>query len=128
MSEDVNTTTQMDPAMQAANKLSSGRFKLAMPIMDGEKKYEELNYDFTALTGWELAKALDTGKAKASFDLSDVQALSLFAAAAAKCTEGIDAIDIRERLSAADATTAIKLSIIFFNSTSLAGSLRITNA
>lgn len=123
-----NTTPAFDPA-ESAKTVASGKFKLAKPIRDGEKEYNELTYDFNELTGWELAKAIDTGtigRQRDAFNLSDTQALSLFAAAAAKCTEGLDATDIRERLCAADATTAIKVAVIFFTGASLAGGMRIT--
>lgn len=119
----------LEARIQAAAKVSSGIFKLSVPIMDGDKEYTELNYDFNALSGWEFAKAVDagtTGRADA-FNITDTQALSLFAAAAGKCTQGIDATDVRERLGSADAITAIRLAAIFFNGTSLAGNRRITN-
>ena len=122
-----NDTPTMTP-VEAAEKVSKGFFKLLVPIQDGEQKHEKLAYDFNKLTGWELAKAIDSGTdrvANAS-GMTDVQALSLFAAAAAKCTEGLDATDIRERMSASDAIAAISVASIFFRGSLLAGSLRIT--
>lgn len=119
------------PAMspvEAAEKVSKGRFKLLVPIEDGEKQYDALTYDFNKLTGWELAKAIDgSGDRNANpSNVTDTQALSLFAVAAAKCTGGLDAKDIMERLSAQDAIAAISVASIFFRGSLLAGSLRIT--
>ena len=113
---------------EAAEKVSKGRFKLLVPIEDGEKKYDELTYDFNRLTGWELAKAIDNGADRNAnpSNVTDTQALSLFAVAAAKCTGGLDAKDIMERLSAQDAIAAISVASIFFKGSLLAGSLRIT--
>ena len=116
--------------LELADKIASGTLKLAMPIQDGDRTYTELKFDFKRLTGWELAKALsavrDTQRSRS--DISEPQALALFAAAAAKCTNGLDARDIRERMGAMDAVAAISMGQIFFRATLLAGSARITNA
>ena len=113
---------------EAAEKVSKGRFKLLVPIEDGEQKYDELVYDFNRLTGWELARAIDSGADRNAnpSNVTDTQALSLFAVAAAKCTGGLDEKDIKERLSAQDAIAAISVASIFFKGSLLAGSLRIT--
>ena len=114
--------------LEVANKVAKGKLQLTTPIQDGEKTYDELKYDMTALTGWELAKALDMGDSMGSSaknGINDTQALCLFAAAAAKVTEGLDSTDIRERLGAMDAVTAINISTIFFRGSLLAGSMRI---
>ena len=119
---------QLDP-LKMVESISKGRFQLTVPITDGEQKYDELRYDFTALTGWELASAIDMGTKPGgkSMDLSDTQALALFAAAAGKATDGLDATDIRERMGAMDSIAAIRVAQLFFNGSSLAGSLRFTN-
>lgn len=116
-----------DP-VKSAETLSQGKFKLRKPIRDGEKVYDELQYDFQALSAWELAKAIDAGTTGQSnvFRITDTQALSLFAAAAAKATAGLDATDIRERMGAADGLAAMRVASIFFNAFSLEGSLRFT--
>lgn len=116
-----------DP-IDAAKTVSKGRFKLEVPIRDGDRVYDELTYDFNSLTGWELARAMDgaASERRSLFNMTDAQALSLFAAAAAKSTGGLDATDIRERIGAADSIAAIKVAAIFFSGSSLAGSLRIT--
>lgn len=122
-----NAVPAMTP-IEAAEKVSHGVFKLAVPIMDGEQEYTELKYDFNALNGWELARAVDSGAGRNSnaSSISDTQALALFAAAAAKSTGGLDETDIRDRLSAMDAIAAISVTSIFFRGSLLAGSLRIT--
>ena len=115
--------------IEAAETVSKGKFTLRTPIRDGEKEYTYLKYDFNALSAWELAKAIDAGSSgrNDAFNMSDAQALALFAAAAAKCTEGgLDATDIRERMGASDGVAAIRVASIFFNGSSLAGSLRFT--
>ena len=126
--EETSTGTTAKTPMDAAEMVSRGRFKLAVPIEDGEQKYEELIYDFNKLTGWELARAMDDGadRNRNGSNINDRQALTLFATAAAKCTGGLDATDIRDRLSITDAITAISVASIFFRGTLLAGSLRIT--
>ena len=123
--------TQKPEAMtpvDVAEKVSTGKFKLASPIEDGDQRYEELTDDFNSLTGWELANAMDEGGKKSGnpTEITDTQALSLFAAAAAKRTGGLDATDIRDRMGALDAIAAISTAKIFFRGTLLAGSLRIT--
>ena len=117
---------------ELTQKISKGRLKLAAPIQDGDRTYDELRYDFGAMTGWELARAMDVGAGVAGPGagqaLTDTQALCLFAAAAARETEGLDATDIRERLGAMDAVTAIRVAGYFFRGSLLAGSARITSA
>lgn len=137
MSENQNKATATEEEkkspfnpMEAAETVSSGKFTLKTPIKDGERVYESLNYDFNALTAQELARAIDAGTngRHDAFGMTDLQGLSLFAAAAAKCTEGLDATDIRERMGAADGIAAIRVAAIFFNGSSLAGSLRFTKS
>lgn len=124
---------KFDPTMplKMAENLGKGKMKLYAPIVDGEKSYDEISYDFTKMTGWEFAKALDSGvtgmNGRNTTTLTDVQALALFAAAAAKCTPGLDATDIKERLGAMDAIGAINIASLFFKSSLMAASLRITN-
>lgn len=123
----VKEQTVFDP-LKAAETVSKGKFSLKVPIRDGEKEYDTLIYDFDTLTAWELAKAIDagaTGRGE-SLSLSAASALAIFAAAAAKNTNGLDATDIRERMSAADSVAAMRVAQIFFRGSSLAGSLRFT--
>lgn len=116
---------------EAARAVKHGKLKLAEPIQDGENTYDELEYDFGALKGLELARALDFGDGpKDSFRLTDVQALNYFACAAAKCQKsgGLDVIDIRERIGGMDAIKAIQLATVFFRASSRAGDKRLSKA
>lgn len=117
---------------KAAEAVKHGILRLAEPIYDGEKEYNELEYDFGALKGLEMARALDFGDGpKDSFRLTDVQALNYFACAAAKCQNlsgGLDATDIRERIGGMDAIKAIQLATVFFRASSRAGDRRLSKA
>lgn len=129
-----NATPPVNPfdPDEAAKAVKHGKLRLAEPIYDGEKEYNELEYDFGALKGLELARALDFGDGpKDSFRLTDVQALNYFACAAAKCQEhpgGLDATDIRERIGGMDAIKAIQLATVFFRASSRAGDRRLSKA
>lgn len=115
--------------LETTEKVASGKYRLVQPIKDGDRVYEELEYDFNKLTGWELARALNAGSDRTGSNptaITEMQALALFAAAAGKCTEGLDATDIRERMGAADAIAVIGMATVFFRGSLLAGSLRIT--
>ena len=102
-------------ADEIAAKLEKGTLKLHTPIKGGGKELTEIGYDFTALTGWEYAEALDAdANATNAFRLTRKQAVSLFAAAVAKETPELDAKDVKERLSAKDAVQAVNLATIFF--------------
>ena len=113
---------------EAAEHVARGKLELKVPIIDGEREYTELKYDFNALTALEMARAMDKGAGRVpdAFGTSKEQALSLFATAAAKATGGLDATDILQRLSVLDGVAAIRVAAIFFNSTSMAGSLRFS--
>ena len=126
--EDKPKINPFDPD-EAAKAVKHGKLILAEPIEDGEKVYDELEYDFGALKGLELARALDFGDGpKDSFRLTDVQALNYFACAAAKCQKvgGLDATDIRERIGGMDAIKAIQLATVFFRASSRAGDRRLS--
>ena len=66
-------------------------------------------------------------KAVNLFRLSARQAMEMFARAATKETEGIDATDIRERMVAQDARKATQLATVFFAAANRAGNDRISN-
>jgi len=127
MAEEKKTTTS---AANILASVSKGTLKLAVPIADGDRSYDTLTYDFSKLTGWEMAQALDFGAGKGGpgmNTITDAQALSLFATAAAKGGGGLDAVDIRERVSARDAIVAIGVAQAFFRASWLEGSSRISN-
>ena len=117
---------EMDPDEQI-RKYSRGTLLLQEPIQSGELTVSELKWDFLALTGAEYADALDMdARSRDAFRISSTQGLCLFAAAAAKVTAGVDAEDIRRRLSAQDTTIAVRLSTVFFNASFRAGNKRIS--
>ena len=101
--------------------------KLAVPFRASGKDVEELSYDFGKLTGWDFANAIDGAASERSsaFRLTQRQAFMLFAAAAEKCNEGVDAEDIQRRMGIDDAIKATQIAALFFNSTSQAGNLRM---
>lgn len=116
-------------AMTAAEVSSKGCIELFDPIIDGEREYKKLEYDFKALRGTELADALDAddGNRTDPFRLTRRQAISLFAAAAEKKTDGLFAKEIKERLGVVDALNAVRIATLFFISTSRVGNFLITS-
>lgn len=109
--------------------VSRGQLQLDKPIRASNKDVTVLHFDFTKLTGWEFAQALDrdaSGNTNA-FRLSQVQALELFAAAAAKETPDVDTEDIRRRIGISDAVKATQIAVVFFNLTSRTANSRISN-
>lgn len=107
-----------------------GTYELAVPLLADDREIGKLDFDFGKLTGWEFVDAMDRAAPKkpAVEGISAEQALSLFAVAAAKVTEHVDAEDIMERLSMEDAIKATQIGQLFFKSASRLGNLRITNA
>ena len=106
-----------DTALQTATE---GVLHLYTPITGGGKEITALPYNFMTLTGWEIARALDGDKSAGNaFRLSNTQALLLFAAAAAKHTPELDAIDIKERMKGPDGLSAIKLAELFYHASAL---------
>lgn len=118
-------------AMTAAEVSSKGCIELFDPIIDGEREYKKLEYDFKALRGTELADALDADDENRNrtdpFRLTRRQAISLFAAAAEKKTDGLFAKEIKERLGVVDALNAVRIATLFFISTSRVGNYLITS-
>lgn len=118
-------TLQDDPE-GVMRKLSRGRLVLSAPINTNGHKVDALDYDFMALTGWEVADALDVGQRSNAFRISNMQALSLFAAAAEKAGDDVDAKDVKDQLGAADAAWAIQQAAAFFLSSTTAAERRST--
>lgn len=111
----------MNPA-----KFRNGRLVLTRPIRSRSKDIAELKYDFDKLTNWDLVEAMDADMShNNAFRVSMRQAMHLFAAAAAKCTEDVDQIDILEQLSADDAIKAQQVATLFFVTSSREGDKRI---
>jgi hypothetical protein len=118
----------IDNMIEQSNKFNKGTLMLEVPIRAEDKDVKELRYNFTKLTGWEYAAAMDTDPAGGNvFNISTKQALTLFAKAAAKETKGIDDIDIRERISIQDSVKAVQLAALFFFATTREGEKRITS-
>lgn len=114
---------------ELARSVSHGKMVLATPIRASNKDVTELHFDFTKLTGWEFAQAMDkdtSGRTNA-FRVTQTQAFALFAAAVEKCTDGVDAEDIRRRMGIEDTIKATQLATAFFNFTSRAANRRITS-
>lgn len=134
--EENDTTTEQETAKlpklldpeEQIRQFGRGRMELRVPIRDGENLCKELKWDFLALTGAEYVDALDRDmRANNTFRITNVQALSLFAAAAAKATPGIDATDIRSRIGVMDAQKATQIATVFFTASSRAGNRNIFN-
>lgn len=115
----------MDPGEQL-RLVRKGKMKLSAPIQDGERTVEELSWDFGKLTGLEYAEALDSGDGQNNFRITNTQALCLFAAAAAKVTEGLSAREILKGLDGMDAPAAIRVATIFFTASFRVGNRNIS--
>lgn len=118
----------LNPAEQL--KISSkGKLKLETPIQDGDKTVDTVEWDFLALSGAEYCDALDRDmNATNAFRITNKQAFSLFAAAAAKKTDGLDQIDIITRMGIQDAQKGVQAATLFFFASSQMGNLRFLNA
>lgn len=91
-----------------------GTLKLKRPIRAQSEDLTELHYDFSKLTGWEYVEAMDEGGTTRNvFEVSQKQALCLFAAAAGKATNGVDAVDIRTRIGMEDSLRAVQIAMVF---------------
>ena len=107
-----NTANEQTPLR--AKDFASGKLELAVPIRARGEDLHELEYDFLKLTGWEYAEAMDEDKdTRNVFVVSKKQAMSLFAAACAKCNKNIDAHDVKKQLSIMDAQRAVQVASLF---------------
>lgn len=94
--------------------LAKGTLELAYPITARDKELKSLKYDYNALSGWEYVDAMDGDReSRNAFVVSAKQALRLFAAAAAKLNDDLDATDICQRLSLVDTQRVVQLSSLF---------------
>lgn len=108
-------------------KWARGTMILKSPIKEGKDTVTEVHWDFLALTGTEYVNALDgAGNTANTFLISNTQALHLFAAAAGKATDRIDATDILQRMGAQDAQMGTQVAMLFSKASFLAGSKRIS--
>lgn len=110
-------------------KEGKGRLALETPITAGDKEFTELAYDFTKLSGLEYVDALDSDRnvgARQVDSISSRQGLELFARAAAKEAEELDATDIVTRIGGTDGAVAAQLGSLFFAASIRAGRRRIS--
>lgn len=104
-----------------------GRLRLETPILAGDEEIKELVYDFSVLTGMEYIDAMDSDQnATQIYRITYRQALSLFAAAAAKQSDVLDIKDIVSGIGVTDAVEAVQLATLFFTASTRAGHLRIS--
>ena len=109
-----NAAEKAETVKKAIKELYKGTLKLSKPIRAASEDITELHYDFTTLTGWDYVDAMDSDTAaKNMFKITSKQALSLFAVAAAKKTDNVDAKDIKERIGVVDAAKAVQLATVF---------------
>ena len=114
-------------ASMEAMKEGKGRLKLEAPFKHGDDMIEELVYDFMTLTGLDYTSAMDSDmNARDAYKITYRQGLALFAAAAAKHTERVDARDIIEKIGITDAVEGVQLATSFFVASTRAGRLRIS--
>lgn len=116
---------------EAQEAMAQGRGILALetPILARDKEVTELQYDFTDVTGLEYVTAMDSdlnANASQAYRITYRQALALFASAAAKHTEDLDAKDIVGRIGITDAAVGAQLATLFFTASARAGRLRIS--
>lgn len=115
MAENEKTLDARRSAEELARELEKGEMKLLTPIRGGGRDLEAVKYDFTKLTAWEYAEAMDSDVGQTNaFKISKKQAIALFAAAVAKETPELDAKDVKERLSVKDGVQAVNLATVFF--------------
>lgn len=117
------------------NRLSKGRMVLLQPIRAAGQDITELRWNFRNISGWEFANAMDCVNASNVFNISNRQALALFAISAAKETtikdergtdvHPLDEADIRQRLGIDDCTKAIQVASVFFLASAREGNKRI---
>ena len=113
--------TREEARRDVHEKMTRGTLTLVSPIRAGGKDVTELNYDFSRLTGWEFADAMDMDTRSVNIlKITRKQALSLFAATAVKTPPGVDAIDIRERMGLEDAMQAVEIATFFLNTSTRA--------
>ena len=109
-----------------AIKDGRGVLELETPIEAGGETLESLSYDFTKLTGCDYIDAMDSdGSATQTYRITYRQSLALFGKAVSKEMEALDMRDILERIGMTDALEGIQLAMLFFNSATRAGRMRI---
>lgn len=114
---------------QNMKRMAKGKMTLETPFRSKSKDVPELEYDFSLLNGWEYVEAMDSDtEARNVFRITFKQAFNLFAAAVAKCQQGIDAIDVKKQLSFTDAVKAVQLATLFWVTCNQVASSNTLNA
>ena len=105
-----------------------GKFTLMDTIRAGGKDITEVSYDFHMLDSNDVMNALDSDPSSYnSAHTTSKQAFALFAAAVAKIRDqGVDATDLRTRMSSVDALNAIQIARAFYNASVRRGALSIS--
>lgn len=121
---------------QLLRETFSGKIELMQPFMMRETEVKEIEYDFCKLNGDDLMDALDSAPGGGMFQLSNKQALMLFAVAAEKCAPTVredntiirlyDKRDIKSKLGAADSVAAANVAKLFYRASNQAGSQNIS--
>lgn len=113
--ENQNESTKIrEAARKVLDGTIRGTLKLKQPIRAQSTDLTELRFDFSKLTGWEYVEAMDEGGVTRNvFEITQRQALCLFAAAAGKATDGVDAVDVRTRIGMEDALRAVQTAMVF---------------
>lgn len=118
-----------ETARRVREGVISGTLALKQPIRSQSMDLTELRYDFSKLTGWEYVEAMDEGGATRNiFEISQKQALCLFAAAAGKATDGVDAKDVRTRIGMEDTLRAVQIAMVFIVASARAGNPSTSDA
>lgn len=126
-----------DPAEQL-RKLCKGTLKLLFPFQAADQDVKELPFDMCALSGAEIASALDSVLVNNMFAITNEQALAIFALSAGKCAPMIeresgyrvkqyDAKDVKARISGVDSIKAVQIAKLFYNASTQEGNKNILN-
>ena len=119
------TYERVREAIMKAGTIECGILKLSTPILARGEDVNELRYDFRRITGRQYIRALDVSAPSRDINaITSEQALELFIAATRGLNEGIDDIDIRERMGVDDVLQAVRIGKVFFGWKALAGDKR----
>ncbi len=112
-------------AIMKASAVEFGILTLAKPILARGEEVKELRYDFRKITGRQYIQALDVGApSRAMNAITNEQAFELFIAAAKNLNDGVDDIDIRDRMGVDDVIQAVRIGKVFFGWKALEGDKR----
>jgi hypothetical protein len=116
---------RMREAILKAGTIECGILELSVPITARGEDVTELRYDFRKITGRQYIQALDVAApSRAMNAITNEQALELFIAATKNQNDGIDDVDIRERMGIDDVIQAVRIGKVFFGWKALVGDKR----